>query len=55
MIWNMINIVYPNNVLLVKGPVWYTIYHQLPVVPRGKQTPVLIDKLWEKDIYPLVI
>ena len=28
-----------NNVLLVKieGPVWYTIYHRLPVVSRGNK------------------
>ena len=31
----------PNNVLLgeIEGPVWYTIYHQLPVVIRGFLNP----------------
>jgi len=31
----------PNNVLLVKieGPVWYTIYHHLPVV-KGVNKPL---------------
>ena len=36
-----------NNVLLVKieGPVWYTIYHHLPVVFQGfLQTPLLINQ-----------
>jgi hypothetical protein len=30
-----------NNVLLVKieGPVWYTIYHHLPVVKGGSSNP----------------
>jgi len=34
-------VVYPNNVLLVKieGPVWYTIYHHLPVV-NGVNKPL---------------
>ena len=42
-----------NNVLLgrIEGPVWYTIYHQLPVVIRGKQTPLFSStNQWEKDI-----
>jgi hypothetical protein len=32
----------PNNVLLVKieGPVWYTIYHHLPVKGVNLQTPL---------------
>ena len=33
----------------MEGPVWYPIYHQLPVVTRGKQTPLLINQ-WEKVI-----
>ena len=41
-----------NNVLLViiEGPVWYTIYHPLPVVIRGKHTPLLINQpmgIWD--------
>ena len=43
--------IWSNNVLLgkIEGPVWYTIYHQLPVVIRGKQTPLLTNQ-GEKDI-----
>ena len=26
------------------GSVWYTIYHHLPVVIRGKQPPLLINQ-----------
>ena len=39
-----------NHVLLGKleGPVWHTIYHQLPVVIRGKQTLLLINQLMGK-------
>ena len=35
-----------NNVLLVKieGPVWYTIYHHLPVKGGFLQTPLLINQ-----------
>ena len=35
-----------NNVLLgrIEGPVWYTIYHQLPVVIRGEQTTLSINQ-----------
>ena len=35
-----------NNVLLVEieGPVWYTIYNHLPVVIRGKQTPLFMNQ-----------
>ena len=42
-----------NNVLLVKieGPVWYTIYHPLPVV-KGVNKPLYSSaNQWEKDIY----
>ena len=42
-----------NNVLLVKkeGPVWYTIYHHLPVV-KGVNKPLYQStNQWEKDIY----
>ena len=43
-----------NNVLLVKieGSVWYTIYHNLPVVKGVQHTPLLINQplgIW--DIY----
>ena len=44
----------PNNVLLVKieGPVWYTIYHHLPVKGVNLQTPLFSStNQWEKDIY----
>ena len=36
-----------NNVLLGKigAGDWYTIYHQLPVVIGGRQTPLLINQL----------
>ena len=35
-----------NNVLLVKieGPVWYTIYHHLPVVKGVSSSPLLINQ-----------
>ena len=35
-----------NDVLLVKieGPVWYTIYHHLPVVKGVCYTPLLINQ-----------
>ena len=40
--WVFHGIVLPNNVLLVKieGPVWYTIYHQLPIVKGVCYTPL---------------
>ena len=41
-----------NNVLLgkIEWPVWYTIYHQLPVV-KGINKPLYQStKQWEKDI-----
>ena len=39
-----------NHVLLVKieGSVWYTIYHQLPIVKGVKQTPPLINQPMRK-------
>ena len=43
-----------NNVLLVKieGPVWYTIYHHLPVVKGVCYTPLFSStNQWEEDIY----
>ena len=35
-----------NDVLLekIEGLVWYTIYHHLPAVRGGKQTPLLINQ-----------
>ena len=35
-----------DNVLLVKieGPVWYTIYHHLPIVKGHYYTPLLINQ-----------
>ena len=50
--------VWINNVLLVKieGPVWYTIYHHLPIVKGHYYTPLLINQpmgIW--DIYGFII
>ena len=49
----MVNMPYINNVILVKieGPVWYTIYHHLPVVKGVSSSPSMKINQWEKDIY----
>ena len=35
----------------IEGPVWYAIYHHLPVVIGGKGPLYLSTNQWEKDIY----
>ena len=51
--WWFNGILMGNNVLLVKieGPVWYTIYHHLPVAKGINKALYSSTDQWEKDIY----
>ena len=49
------SLILTNHVLLVKkieGPVWFTIYHHLPLVEGVVSIPSIHQPTqWEKDIY----